>query len=628
MYRLNRTFASMCAAALCALAGVSHAQTPAFDHPGQVDLTLGTNTFFPGTISAPNGCVISDAVRQADGAIVRVGTDYSGGSPGRICLTRVNQNGTTDTSFGANGTVRLLGATTSSKGISVVVQSTGRIVVSAQCVDTNPTTPEYYCLFGYLPSGAQDNTFGSNGKVSAPSLNNPLNFPVSTTPWPRSLRIRSDDSLIIASTCWDGSTYSKSGETVAFEPDPNRFWVQRVTCVDAYTPNGARKTNSFGAGGRKKLFVGLADQFNASVSILPDDRVAIAFECGSWQSVVNIIGPTGTVVATQIRNSSFSWCAAVLTANGSFDSTFGGTDGRTILDRWTNANTQPTIAMQADGKFVVGGNCWYGGGPYEAAGSPRFCLARLLASGSVDTNFGNIGGGRSVFYSRRNYDRASQVLIQEDQKILVAGDCTIANKRGPCAARVLPHGELDLSYGIVGNGFSVQRDDRGVDGSAYLQPDGKVLLSNSNVMLRLYGGGTSPCHDIDGDNFLRPTTDLLIQNRISRGVRGDDVVAGISFSPFATRTTWPAIRDHLEATCGYRFTLPEGFTSPTGCSADINGDGQVRSEDDGVLQSRMSLGYTGDAVLADVPFPANAQRKTWPAIRDFMLYTCGVSVGQ
>ena len=34
----------------------------------------------------------------------------------------------------------------------------------------------------------------------------------------------------------------------------------------------------------------------------------------------------------------------------------------------------------------------------------------------------------------------------------------------------------------------------------------------------------------------------------------------------------------------------------------------------------------GDAVVAGIGFPANARRKTWHAIRDFLVSQCGLSL--
>ena len=62
------------------------------------------------------------------------------------------------------------------------------------------------------------------------------------------------------------------------------------------------------------------------------------------------------------------------------------------------------------------------------------------------------------------------------------------------------------------------------------------------------------------------------------------------------------------------------------CSLDIDGDGRVTGTVDALLHARVALGVSGDAVVAGIGFPANARRKTWHAIRDFLVSQCGLSL--
>ena len=47
-------------------------------------------------------------------------------------------------------------------------------------------------------------------------------------------------------------------------------------------------------------------------------------------------------------------------------------------------------------------------------------------------------------------------------------------------------------------------------------------------------------------------TDALIHARVTAGMSGDAVLAGVAFAPGAKRTTWPLIRDYLGYQCGMR----------------------------------------------------------------------------
>jgi hypothetical protein len=94
-----------------------------------------------------------------------------------------------------------------------------------------------------------------------------------------------------------------------------------------------------------------------------------------------------------------------------------------------------------------------------------------------------------------------------------------------------------------------------------LQPDGKIVVagycsngSNNDFCLARYEGGPFDARncsmDIDGDNRVLATTDMLIGARVALGLTGNAVIGSITFAPHATRTTWPAIRDYLVTQCG------------------------------------------------------------------------------
>jgi hypothetical protein len=62
-----------------------------------------------------------------------------------------------------------------------------------------------------------------------------------------------------------------------------------------------------------------------------------------------------------------------------------------------------------------------------------------------------------------------------------------------------------------------------------------------------------------------------------------------------------------------------------GCTGDIDGDGVALPTTDGVILTRVSLGLSGSAVIANAVV-ANATRTTWAAIRDHLAIDCGMQV--
>ena len=141
-----------------------------------------------------------------------------------------------------------------------------------------------------------------------------------------------------------------------------------------------------------------------------------------------------------------------LNSDGSLDDSFDPGAGG-IVD---------AIAVQADGKIVVGGSfSTLGGG--GSGTTPRFNIGRLNSDGSVDDSF-NPGA--------ENYVIA--IALQTDGKIIVAGNFTALGGGGIGTATPRNHiGRLD-SDGTVDATF-----DPGADGAPdalVVQSDGKILV--------------------------------------------------------------------------------------------------------------------------------------------------------
>ena len=59
---------------------------------------------------------------------------------------------------------------------------------------------------------------------------------------------------------------------------------------------------------------------------------------------------------------------------------------------------------------------------------------------------------------------------------------------------------------------------------------------------------------------------------------------------------------------------------------DIDGDNQTIATKDGLIATRVMLGLTGSAVIGGITFASHATRTTWPAIRDYLVSQCGMSI--
>jgi uncharacterized delta-60 repeat protein len=154
--------------------------------------------------------------------------------------------------------------------------------------------------------------------------------------------------------------------------------------------------------------------------------------------------------------------------DGSFDNTFGN-NGVVITDIGTSEGLSD-LAIQADGKIVVGGN--YPGSPSD------FVVARYNTNGSLDESFGDNG---TVIKNLGGNDQCKSICIQDDGKI-VAGGFTIVNNDAKLAVvRLTTNGILDNSFDLDGKAIidATIYSDYALD--MVLNADGKIILAGNKA---------------------------------------------------------------------------------------------------------------------------------------------------
>jgi uncharacterized delta-60 repeat protein len=178
-----------------------------------------------------------------------------------------------------------------------------------------------------------------------------------------------------------------------------------------------------------------------------------------------LIGGSFTTVDGTLRNR-----IARLNADGSLDTSF---DPGTGANSWIT-----TLAAQADGKVIIGGNFT------TVDGVARIRIARLNADGSLDTGFDPGTGANAI---------VNTVTVQADGKVLVGGAfATMDGVARNRIARLNADGALDT-------GFDPGTGADHTVWSVVLQVDGKVLMGGDfttvdgvgrNRIARLNGDGT------------------------------------------------------------------------------------------------------------------------------------------
>jgi uncharacterized delta-60 repeat protein len=209
------------------------------------------------------------------------------------------------------------------------------------------------------------------------------------------------------------------------------------------------------------------------------------------QALAMVLQPDGKMIlvgAVQIdAYGNYDFGVTRLNADGSLDTTFG-TNGRKVISfdlGGMNANGNVSfnldvatcVALQADGKIVVGGYA-----QRDAYGNFDFAVVRLNTDGSLDTTFSSDGKAIVAFdYGGGGDDRATGVAIQADGKIVLVGYCQkqAAGDNDIAIARLNPDGSLDKSFTGDGRKFiGFNNDGKGDDRGAavIIQPDGSIVV--------------------------------------------------------------------------------------------------------------------------------------------------------
>ncbi len=449
---------------------------------------------------------------------------------------------------------------------AMAVQPDGKVLVAGFCRDIG------LCAARYSSDGTLDASFGGNGKLPQVFVPNAANVAPS-------LALLLDGKFLLAGTCVD------LGD--------NDF------CLFRFNVDGSIDS-TFASGGSTITPIGSADDRARVMLIQPDGKIVVAGTCNNGvdsdfcaarylpngaldtsfgsggkvitafsnrDDVVNavVLQPDGKLLLAGYCNNGTTEdvCALRYEINGTLDASFGSI-GKLITVVGSGYSGAGAVALQPDGKLLVAAQCVTG----VAVSKIDFCTLRHNANGTLDTSFGS--GGILVTSIGIGNDYVTAMTLQSDGKYILAGRCAVSGQLDFCAVRFTAAGALDATFGTGGklttaisNGATPATSNDYVTAMT-LQPDGKLLLAGY-------------CRSGSFDKFC---------------------VARYDGGPFAA----PA------------------------CSLDIDGDTQVLATTDSLIHARIALGIRGDAVVAGINSPINAQRKTWTQIRGHLVTMCGMTL--
>lgn len=284
----------------------------------------------------------------------------------------------------------------------------------------------------------------------------------------RIARLNSNGSLDTSFNVGNGA--SSGVYALAVQPDGKILAGGNFTTINSVARNRIARLNTNGSVDTAFAPGSGANNKVSAIAIQPDNKLVLG---GEFTSVAG---------AARVR-------VARLNSDGSLDAAFNPGAGAN--------NAVHTVAVQADGKIVVGGTFTTFNG--VSCGS----IVRLNSDGSLDATFNTGSGVGGVAFPM-----VSALAIQADGKILVGGYFFAVNGMPRYGiARLHNNGSLDASFDTsVGASTQVY--------TLAVQPDGRLLLGGvftfyNNVtadrLMRIHTGdgdadGVEDAADIDGDN--------------------------------------------------------------------------------------------------------------------------------
>ena len=159
---------------------------------------------------------------------------------------------------------------------------------------------------------------------------------------------------------------------------------------------------------------------------------------GGWDlaSAIKLDGEGHILLAGYTGNPS-DFAIARLNSDGTLDTSFDQ-DGLTTLDFGTS-EFATTMVLDGLGRILIAGS----NGEYPG----DFIAIRLNPDGTLDTNFGQDGLATVDFGA---YDVAETMVLDELDRIVLAGSSGAATDTNFVAARLTPDGALDTGFGVGG----------------------------------------------------------------------------------------------------------------------------------------------------------------------------------
>ena len=231
-----------------------------------------------------------------------------------------------------------------------------------------------------------------------------------------------------------------------------------------YDANGTLDP-AFGSGGKVTIDLGIASSVRVDLAIDAAGRIVVV----------------GTVTRDPLLPTDVG--VARLTPGGTLDATFG-VGGTVTTDVAGFADEGNSVAIQSDGKIVVGGTARSTG---ALLGAADFAVIRYNPDGSLDASFDGDGKVTTDFFGFD--DHGNGVAIQTDGRIVVAGTAKPANDTSDFGVvRYDANGTLDTTFDGDGLSLTDIAGDWDEGNAVAIQPgDGHIVVVGGAIVPNAVG---------------------------------------------------------------------------------------------------------------------------------------------
>ncbi len=434
-----------------------------FDLNGKPDPSFGQNGIVV-LDQMKTDASAADAILQPDGKLLITGKYLNSTSGPHHFVTRLNEDGTLDASFGANGIAGHPDPDLVAWGSALGIQPDGKIVMGGSKFTYVPPGSGYneLALIRFSAVGLVDSSFGDNGVV---------------------VNDFSANALAVAIDA-NGLVYvSESGDQLA-----------------RFLPNGVLDS-SFGLDG----LVQIPDHGGVShILIQPNGQVIVAgAERGStsYKGFIRRLNQDGTIDAT-FENAMVDWEEWLIDMVARPDGkimvgTFSPNFRLRVFHYWPNGQLDGDydkelnvplegfynvgLSLQPDGKIIAGGTY------LDKFGFQDFSLLRLTEALEVDSEFGL--NGYAIQNIGTNHSSANSILIDDQHRIVVGGEATYSDGTTIVnlptvhsvgfVSRFQPNGSLDSTFWADGVAVT-PIFDVAVMNLIVQQPDGKIISAGAS----------------------------------------------------------------------------------------------------------------------------------------------------